>query len=78
MGKDLDPNLKPEKQHAMPKHGSMERLCIGQGRARSRRKRPDSINQLINKASNLSQKIPRRRETETRKATCIPKIQHIP
>ena len=24
MGKNLDPNLKPEKQHTIPKHGSME------------------------------------------------------
>ena len=35
MGKNLDPNLKPEKQHTTPKQGSMERLHIGQGRARS-------------------------------------------
>ena len=27
VGKNLDPNLKPEKQHAIPKHGSMERPC---------------------------------------------------
>ena len=33
MRKNLDPNLKPEKQHAMPKNGSMERPCIGQRRA---------------------------------------------
>ena len=50
MVKNLDPNLKPEKEHA-----SMERLCTGQGRAGSRGKRPDPINQSINKASNLSQ-----------------------
>ena len=67
MGKNLDPNLKPEKQHAIPKHGSMERPCIGQGRAGSSRKRPDPINQSINKASNLSWKIPGRTEIETRK-----------
>ena len=58
MGKNLDPNLKPEKQHAIPKPGSMERPCIGQGRAGSQRKRPDPINQSINHPSNLSQKIP--------------------
>ena len=46
--KKLEPNLKPEKQHAIPKQGSMERLCIGQGRAGSRRKRPHPINQPIN------------------------------
>ena len=33
MRKNLDPNLKPEKHHAMPKNGSMERPCMGQGRA---------------------------------------------
>ena len=27
VGKNLDPNLKPEKQHPIPKQGSMERLC---------------------------------------------------
>ena len=48
MGKNLDPNLKPEKQHAISKQGSMERLCIGQGRAGIRRKRSDPINQVIN------------------------------
>ena len=45
----------------------MERLCIGQGRAGSRRKRRDPINQSINKISNLSQKIPGRTGIETRK-----------
>ena len=33
MRKNLDLNLKPETQHAMPKNGSMKRPCIGQGRA---------------------------------------------
>ena len=71
MGKNLDPNLKPEKQHTIPKHGSKERLHVGQGRAGSRRKRPDPINQLINKASSLSQKIPGRKEIETRKTNHV-------
>ena len=48
VGKNSNPNLKPEKQHATPKQGSMERPCIGQGRAGSRRKRPDPINKSIN------------------------------
>ena len=75
MGKNLDPNLKQEKQHTIPKHGSKERPCVGQGRAESKRKRPDPINQLINKASNLSQKILGRTEIETRKQTMgIPRI----
>ena len=74
MKKNLDPNLKPEKQHTIPKQGNMERPCIGQGRAVSRRKRPDPINQSINQPSNLSQKIPGRTEIDTRKQTmCIPK-----
>ena len=58
VGKNLDPNLKPEKQHTIPKQGSKERPCIDQGRAGSRRKRPDPINQAINQPSSLSQKIP--------------------
>ena len=66
MGKNLDPNLKPENQHTIPKQGSKERPHIGQGRAGSRRI-PDPINQSINKPSNLSQKIPGRTEIETRK-----------
>ena len=44
--KELDPNLRPEKQHAMPKKGLTEKLCIGQGRAGLRRRpEPDHINQ---------------------------------
>ena len=54
MRKNLDPNLKPEKQHSMPKNGSRERPCIGQGRDGSRRKSPEPINQSINKASIVS------------------------
>ena len=71
MGKNLDPNLKPEKQHAIPKQGSMERLHKCQERAGSRRKRPDSINQPINQPSNLSQKILGRTEIETGKTNHI-------
>ena len=37
--KKLDPNQRPEKQHTLPKQGSLERPHIGQGRARSKRKR---------------------------------------
>ena len=67
MGKNLDPNLKSEKQHTIPKQGSKERPHIGQGRAGSRRKRPNPINQSINQPSNLSQKISGRTEIETKK-----------
>ena len=31
MGKNLDPNIKPQKQHANPIKGSVEKPCIGQG-----------------------------------------------
>ena len=61
-GKNLDPNLKPEKQHAISKQGSMGRPHMGQGRAGIRRKRPDSINQTINQPSNLSWKIPEKQK----------------
>ena len=37
--KELNPNLKPEKQHAMPKQGISEKLQVGQGRAGLRRRR---------------------------------------
>ena len=50
---------------------SLERPCIGQGRARSKRKRPDPINQAINQPSNLSQEIPGRTKIETRKTNCL-------
>ena len=35
----LNPNLRPEKQHTLPKQENLERPCIGQGRARSKRKK---------------------------------------
>ena len=65
--KNLDPNLKPERQHTLPKQGNLERPHVGQGRARLKRKRPDPINHAINQASNLSQEIPGRTKIETRK-----------
>ena len=46
-------------------------MHIGQGRAGSRRKRPDPINQSINQPSNLSQKILGRTEIETRKTNHV-------
>ena len=49
----------------------MERLCIGQGRARSKRRRPDPINQTVNEPSNLSQEIPGKTKIETRKANHV-------
>ena len=71
MRKNLDPNLRPEKQHTLPKQGSLERPCVGQGRARSKRKRPDPINHAINQPSNLSLEIPGRMEIETRKTNHV-------
>ena len=44
--KELDRNLGPEKQHAMPKKGVTEGPHIGQGRTGLRRKHePDHVNQ---------------------------------
>ena len=67
MGKNLGPNLKPEKQHAISKQGGMERPHTGQGRVGLRRKRPGPINQ----PSNLSQKIPGRTKIETGKTNQV-------
>ena len=67
MRKNLNPNLRPEKQHTLPKQGSLERPHVSQGRARSKRKRPDPINHAINQPSNLLQEIPVRTKIETRK-----------
>ena len=69
MGKNLDPNIKPEKQNANPKEGSVERPHTGQGRAGLRSKKPDPINQTINQPSDLSQKIPGRMKIETGKTS---------
>ena len=51
--KNLDLNIKPEKQHANPIKGSVIKLHIGQGRAGLKRKRSDPINQTINQPSEL-------------------------
>ena len=45
IGKELNPNLRLEKQHTMTKKGITERPCTGQGRAGLRRKHADRINQ---------------------------------
>ena len=58
MRKNLDPDIKPEKQHDSSTKGSKIKLHIGQGRAGLKRKRSDPINQTINPPSKLSQKIP--------------------
>ena len=78
MRKNLDPNMKLERQHANPIKGSVVKPHIGQGRAGLKRKRYDPINQTINQPSELSQKIPRKTKLETGKQTKqIPKIQCI-
>ena len=64
--KNLNPNLKPEIQHTLPKQGSMDRLHVGQGRAGLKRKKPDPMNHAIYQASSLSQKIP------GKQTMCIP------
>ena len=71
MGKNLDPNIKPEKQHANPIKGSVEKPHIGQGTAGLRRKRPDPINQTIIPPSKQSQKIPGETKIETRKTNHV-------
>ena len=67
MGKNLDPNIQPEKQHTNPIKGSVVKPCIGQSKAGLKRKRPDPINQAINPSSELSQKIPGETKIETGK-----------
>ena len=47
MKKNLDPNIKPEKQHANPINGSVVKPHIGQGRAELKRKRPDPIKKQL-------------------------------
>ena len=57
----MDPNLRPEKQHAIPKQGRSERPQVGQGRAGLERRRPDHINQ----PSDVTQGIPGGSKIET-------------
>ena len=62
--KKLDPNLRPEKQHALAKKGETERPCIGQGRAGLRRK-PEA--DCINQPSDVTRRILERFKIATRK-----------
>ena len=64
MRKNLDPSIKPEKQHTNSIKGSVVKPCIGQGRAGLKRKRSDPINQTVNPPSELSQKIPGKTKIE--------------
>ena len=62
--KELNPNLRPEKQHAMPKKGMTEKPHIGQGRAGLRRKHvPDCIDQPFD----VTRRIPERSKMATGK-----------
>ena len=54
--KELYPNLRPEKQHTMPKKGMTERLHIGQGRAGLRRKHADHIDQPSDVTRRISER----------------------
>ena len=71
MRKNLDPNIFPEKQHANPIKGSIEKPHIGQGKAGLRRRRSAPINQTIIPPSELSQKIPGETKIESRKTNCV-------
>ena len=62
--KELDPNLRPEKQHALPKKGETERPHIGQGRAGLRRK-PEA--DCINQPSDVTRRILERSKIATGK-----------
>ena len=54
--KDLNPKLRPEKQHAMLKQGIAAKLWVGQGRAEFRRRRPEP--DYINQPSDVTRGIP--------------------
>ena len=69
--KGLDPKLRPEKQHTLPKQGSLGKPQIGQGRAGSKSKKLDPINQAIKQPSEMSQKIPERTKIVTGKTNSI-------
>ena len=71
MGKNLDRNIRPEKQHANPIKGSVEKPCIGHGRAGLRRRRSAPINQTIISPSELLQKIPGETKIETGKTNHV-------
>ena len=62
--KELNPNLRPEKQHTMPKKGMTEKPHIGQGRAGLRRRHaPDHID----KPFDVTRRIPERSKNGNRK-----------
>ena len=75
MRRNLNPNILQEKKHSNPIKGSIEKPCIGQGRAELRRIRSAPINQTIIPPSEVSQKIPGETKIETRKTNCVNLIE---
>ena len=71
MRKNLDSNIKLEKQHVNHIISSVVKPFIGQGRTGLKRKRSDPINQTINPPSEMSQKIPGEAKIETGKTNHI-------
>ena len=65
--KELDPNLRPEKQHVISKQGKLDRTWVGHGRAGLRRRKPDPINQAANQPLDVTHGIPRGAKIETGK-----------
>ena len=63
--KSLNPNLRPEKQHAITEQGKPERPQMGQGRAGSKRRKSDLISQTINQPSDVTEEIPGRTKIVT-------------
>ena len=61
--KELHPNLRPEKQNAMPKQGISGKPLVGQGRAGLRRRRPEP--DYINQPSVVTRGIPGGSKIET-------------
>ena len=56
VGKELNPNLRPEKQHTITKRGITEKLCIGQERAGLRRRHADCIDQPSDVTRRISER----------------------
>ena len=63
VGKELNPNLRPEKQHAITEKGITKKPCIGQGRAGLRRRHADCIDQ----PSDVTRRISERSKIATEK-----------
>ena len=69
--KNLDPNVLPEKQHANPIKGSIEKPCIGQERAGLRRRRSAPINQINHSSIRTVTENSWREKMETRKTNHV-------